>query len=320
MTAPVTWVVTDGKAGMLSQALGLAEAVGSPIIEKTVRIAAPWRWLPPFAWPSFLPGTGPEGESLDGEPPDLLIACGRQVIGAALHVRRRSRGRTFTVYVQHPHIDPRRFDLVAAPLHDRLSGPNVIPLTGALHRVTEEKLRLARDHFAASLAHLPRPLVAVSLGGSNSVYRFTMADADRLASGLRAIVTREGGSLAVTPSRRTDTTVAARLQADLADLPMVFWDGSGENPYLGFLALADTIVVTCDSVNMISEACSTGSPVYIAPLTGSGDSKFAPFHAAMIEAGCARPFTGKFERWHYEPLNETARVAEEIRRRMAARG
>lgn len=319
MKSRTTWIVTDGKAGMVNQALGLAEAVGFPIVEKTVQVSAPWRWLPPIIWPALLSGAGPEGDSLDGDPPDLLIACGRQVIGAALHVRARSRGTTFTVYLQHPRVDPRRFDLVAAPMHDRLSGPNVIPVMGALHRVTAEKLRSARDRFAPQLAHLPRPLVAVSLGGSNSAYRFTEADADRLAQALRALATRDRAGLAITPSRRTDAALAARLRDGLAGVPMVFWDGSGENPYLGFLALADAIVVTCDSVNMISEACSTGTPVYIASLTGDGDSKFSAFHAAMFEANYARPFGGTLERWHYEPLNETASVAEEIRRRMATR-
>ncbi len=94
------------------------------------------------------------------------------------------------------------------------------------------------------------------------------------------------------------------------------WDGSGENPYIGYLALADAIVVTCDSVNMISEACATGKPVYIAELAGAGSSKFLNFQSMLSEAGMARPFTGRLENWQYEPLNETERVAAEVRRRM----
>jgi mitochondrial fission protein ELM1 len=311
-----TWVVTDGKIGMVSQAMGLAEAVGFAIAAKTIRPAAPWRWLPAGFWPPGASGIGGGSDPMDGPPPDLLISCGRHAVGPALWMKRRHRDRPFLVHIQHPRVRPSRFDLVVAPMHDGLSGPNVLQVTGSLHGVTQAKLTAAARRFAPAYRNLRRPLVAVLVGGSNSVYSMTEPAVARLADGLRQLADTHGAGLLITLSRRTDPDAEKRLRETLAGTSAEIWDGEGENPYLGYLGLADAVVVTCDSVNMISEACATGKPVYIADLPGRGDSKFAAFHAAVMKAGVARRFEGRLENWSYPPLDETARVAAEVRRRV----
>jgi mitochondrial fission protein ELM1 len=97
-----------------------------------------------------------------------------------------------------------------------------------------------------------------------------------------------------------------------------FWDGTGDNPYFGFLALADYIIVTEDSVSMASEALSTGKPVYIAALEG-GARRLDMFHKILQEQGYTRPFTGLLEQWNYVPPDDTQRVAQEIAARMKGR-
>ena len=47
---PEVWAVHDGKIGMASQVLGLAEALGWPFVEKVLEIRAPWRHLSPQFW------------------------------------------------------------------------------------------------------------------------------------------------------------------------------------------------------------------------------------------------------------------------------
>ncbi len=79
------------------------------------------------------------------------------------------------------------------------------------------------------------------------------------------------------------------------------------------------ILVTADSVNMVSEAAATGKPVHVIDLPGGSD-KFRRFHTAMVAAGITRPFTGAIEHWSYTAPNDTARAAAEIRRRMSQRG
>ena len=311
-----TWTITDGKAGMVNQALGLAEAVGLAVVEKTIRPAAPWKWFPPGNWPSTASGVGARSDPLVAPLPRLVISCGRHAIRPALWIKNQSRGRTFAVHVQHPRVNPARFDMVAAPDHDRLAGPNVIPIRGSLHRVTRQRLDAAAARLAPAVADLPRPLVAVLIGGTNSVYTLTDRIVARLADDLSRLSTQFGAGLMVTPSRRTGKAAERQLRERLADAPAVMWDGTGDNPYLGYLGLADAIVVTCDSVNMVSEACATGKPVYIVDLEGKKHSKFRDFREMLATMGIVRPFEGALDRWTYAPLDETARVAKEIRLRM----
>jgi hypothetical protein len=312
---PACWVLTDGKAGMDSQCLGLAEALGLAPVIRHIRPRAPWRWLPPRLWLRPLSAPGPEGDSLIPPWPALLIATGRQTVAPAVAIRKAARGATFAVQIQNPTVDPALFDLVVAPAHDRLSGPNVISTLGSLHRVTPARLAAEAERFRDRYAALPRPRVAVLLGGSNRQYRLTADSAARLGEALAQAARAAGAGLMVTPSRRTGAENTAIVAEKLAGLPADIWDGSGDNPYFGMLGLADAIVATGDSVNMVTEACATGKPVHIFALDGAS-AKFDRFHAAMREAGMTRPFAGRLEDWAYEPLQETARVAAEIRRRM----
>lgn len=311
-----TWVLTDGKTGMLSQAMGLAEAVGFETVNKTIRPGLPWKFLPASLWPSGVQGLSPRSEKIDGPPPDLVISCGRHAVGPALWLKHAHGDKCFLVHVQHPRAKVDRFDLIVAPAHDGLGGPNVIEISGSLHGVTEAKLNAAADRFGPRYAGAKRPLIAVLIGGNNSVYTLDDGTVDRLVAGLTHIAEMHGANLLVTMSRRTGAGADAKLRAGLKDIAAEIWDGTGENPYHAYLALADAIVVTCDSVNMISEACSTGKPVYIVPLAGGESSKFAEFHNALVAAGKARFFDGRLDAWSYAPLADTARAAEEVRRRM----
>ncbi len=310
------WIVSDGKPGMENQCLGLAEALGITPVIKRVKLRTPWRQLSPWLRLGKRFAAGPAGDSLQPPWPDLVIATGRHSVVPALSIRQRSGNRTFSVQIQDPVIHPRHFDMVVVPGHDRLRGNGVWVTEGALHRVTPDKLASAAARFAPLYEHLPRPRIAVLIGGNNGVYRLTptiMNDfAERLVHWARDV----GAGLMVTPSRRTGSDNEALLRARMGEVPSVVWDGRGENPYFAFLGLADAIVVTCDSVSMISEACSTGKPVYLASLEG-GSAKFRAFHDRLSAAGLIRPFDGRFELWQNRALDDTQRIAVEVRRCMA---
>lgn len=313
------WIVSAGVVGMENQCLGLAEALGLEPIVKRVKLRAPWRHLVPFVRLGL-----PWAFSGDGDPvgppwPDLMIASGRAGAAACLWARRASgQGggkRTFTVYIQNPVIDPSRFDLVAVPRHDGLLGENVITTRGSLHRVTPERLAQEAQKFAPLFASLPHPRLAVAIGGSNAVFQLTPREMKPLVEGLVAVARNHGAGLMVTASRRTGAENMQILKDGLKDVPHVLWDGTGENPYYGMLGLADTILVTADSVNMNAEACSTGKPVYVIPLAG-GSEKFRRFHQTLRDDGMTRPFEGKLEKWTYQPLNDVELVADRVRRMM----
>jgi mitochondrial fission protein ELM1 len=316
---PSCWAVTDGKAGTETQCLGLAQALGVRPTVKQIRLRSPWRQLSPHLRLGNVMAISPDGDRLAPPWPDLLIAAGRQSVAASLAVRDSNGDRTFRIQLQSPGIGPEHFDLVIVPRHDRLRGPNVLTTLGALHRITPEALAEAAARFGPRLAHLPRPRLAVLIGGNSRTHRLTVTTAERLAGELVDLAARHGAGLMISASRRTDAETEAIFRRRLAALPSVeFWKGSGENPYLGYLATADFILVTNDSVSMPSEAAMTGKPIYVLPLDG-GSAKFDRFHAQLSQAGIARPFSGALESWTYPPLNEAARIALEVRQRLAER-
>jgi hypothetical protein len=311
---PQIWVLHDGKIGMANQVTGLAEALGWPITQKRLAIRAPWRYLAPSLWFAPSRAIDPAGARLEPPWPDVVIACGRNSIQPARLVKRASGGKTFWVQIQDPRFARNEIDLIVAPLHDPAAGANVFRTLGAVHRVTAEKLGADASRWAPTFARLPRPLVAVLIGGDNAVYRLTETMFGALCDRLVALA-KSGVGLAITPSRRTGEAQRAMLGKRLAGLPAFIWDGNGDNPYFAMLGAADAIIATADSVSMISEAASTGKPVHIIELEG-GSAKFARFHQAMREAGITRLFHGTLDEWQYTPLDDTARAAAEIRRRL----
>ena len=318
MTAERCWILTEGHAGMESQGMGVANALGCETVLKRSRLRFPWRFAPPNILLPPLSAVTRDSDSLMPPWPNLLITCGKRSVGISIALRRRSAGRIFTVHIQDPHVHPRNFDLVAAPRHDGLTGANVIVTNMAVHPVTRERLETAKRAFMPMLRDLPRPLVAVLIGGSNRRYRLTNRVMASIAEQLASLCAQYGAGLVITPSRRTGERNEAVLRERLMDCPAVIWDGRGENPYFGFLALADAIIVTGDSVSMVSEACATGKPVYVIDLEG-GSKRFNRFHDLSRRDGLTRPFVGTLETWHYTPPDDTTRVAEEVRRRLDSR-
>lgn len=312
------WVVTDGKAGMESQCLGLAEALGLEPVVKRVTLRKFWRVVTPYVRFGGRVQFAAHSDALAPPWPDILIASGRQSVAAALWVKKRSGHKTIAVQLQNPGIAWRQFDLLIAPEHDRLTGPNVISTRGALHRVTPVTLARSGAQWSARFSHLPRPYIAVLIGGTNPVYRLGTEEAERLAAKLRACATNPGGSLLITPSRRTGRDAIAALAAGVRDVPFFLWDMQGENPYFALLALADYIVVTCDSVNMISEAAGTGKPVYVEMLPG-GSEKSSGFLDRLREDGIIRNFSGALAPYRYPPLDDMTRVVERVRSLIGAR-
>lgn len=312
------WIASAGVIGMENQCKGLAEALDfEPIIKKIV-LRPPWKQLAPFLRRGLRFAFATESDSLAQPWPDLVICSGRAGGMAALHVQRmaaKAGKRVYTVYIQNPVISPSRFDVVAVPRHDRLEGDSVITTRGSLHRVTDGLLEKEAVAFRDDFSDLPERRIAVVIGGSNSVYQLTPKEMRPLAKQLAALAKEENIGLMVTASRRTGKENLAILQEELKGTPHKIWDGNGPNPYYGMLGLADTILVTADSVNMVSEACSTGKPVYILPLAG-GSGKFRRFHQALRDDGMTRIFKGKLEHWEYQKLNDVELVAMRVREAM----
>lgn len=306
--SPTCWVMSDGRAGIENPCLGLAESMGLAPIVQRIALRAPWRQLTPYLpLPGLSLGLASTSARLSPPWPDLLITSGRQAVGLSIAIGRKAP-RCVRVHIQNPGVAFDRFDLVSLPAHDGKSGTNLVESIGAIHRVTAEKLAAAAEKFAPRVAGLARPLVAVMIGGSNRFSILTPQIMAGVADQLATLVRDQGVGLMITTSRRTGAENEAILRERLAGLPVWLWDGTGDNPYFGFLALADALIVTSDSVAMVSEAASTGKPVHIIELAGNAP-KFTRFHDRLRQTGITRPFQGQLESWDYAPLDDTARLA-----------
>ncbi len=303
----VSAILTEPYAGLQAQALGLAEAAGLQPSLLELHPRKPWSWLPAKIWPDPLASVG-----IEAPPPGLLFTAGGTAGAVGAACRRRG---SVVVQVQNPRMALDRFDLVVANAHDGLSGPNVIVTRTALHRATPARLLAAREAWAGRLAHLRRPLVAVLVGGSNGRFRLGAAEASGLAAGLAEMMRADQVGVAVTPSRRTAPEARAILTRELGQLGGWVWNMEGENPYFGLLASADAIVVTVDSISMVSEAVATHAPVLVADLPGRS-ARIGRFRASLVKAGRVRPFAGRLEGWPVQPIDDTAAAGEEVRRRL----
>ncbi len=298
--------LTPGAAGFISQVTGLASAVGVPTEQVTARLRAPWRWLPLQGVPLFKHVLNFE---LPSDPPRLIVSCGRQAVVPSLILKRRFGPRVFTVHIQDPTIRSTNFDLVIAPEHDCVSGPNVMQTAGAIHHITAEKLDAVRNH-SEPFEHTGS-FAAVILGGPNRYYDFSSTDVDRLIANLRPVAERT--QLVIVTSRRTPSTAVQKLRSNFGSEHFI-WDGGDNNPYLYCLAAASHIIVTADSVSMLTEAAATGKPVYMVDLTERRRAtRFRRFHQSFHRRGYVRTFDGELDHWDYEPPNDTARIAQYIR-------
>jgi mitochondrial fission protein ELM1 len=309
-----SWVLHDGAAGNRRQALALADALDLPGRETPLDAARLARLLAPHLFPGAarLLGAGFE-QRLRLPERQLAIGCGRLAALATRLARRAGHG---AVQILDPRIDPAHWDLVIAPEHDRLRGDNVIPLVGSLHPVDAAWLDGMRAHFA-SLGQSPGPCTAVLLGGPTRATLFNRGALEVLLARLELLLAREGGTVVLCGSRRTPRAWAPLLRARYAgDGHRVWFDaGDGENPYGGALAWADRIIVSPDSVNMVSEACATEVPVFVAE-PGRATGRVRRFLDALLARGRIRAQDGSAAPFPVTPLRETARVAALVRERL----
>jgi mitochondrial fission protein ELM1 len=298
----------------------LARDLSAGAREWVIDLSPPWAWLPgKLAAPVALLALDAKKDRPAPPWPDLLITCGRRATAVSIAIRSASRGRTRTVHIQNPLTALGAFDLVVAMEHDAIAGPNVISVPTALHDVTPARLAAAARSWRALLAPDGRPLVGVLLGGATKHQPFDVAQVDALIERLQAVRNALSARVAVTPSRRTPPEARRRLAERLADDPDAYvWDFEGENPYLGILALSERLVVTSDSVSMISEALATDAGVEI--FGEPAGRKQTAFIGGLIARGLVRPFEGQLAPPALRaPLDATGLAAQAVRVMLAAR-
>jgi len=306
---------------MIVQCRGVADALHLDCVHKQVNPTGLRRWLSPWLRPATSERFGADRSAFAPPWPDIAIATGRLSIPYIRALSRWAGTRTLTVVLQNPRTGLRTADVIWVPQHDLLRGPNVITTLTAPHSFSQDRLTELRKTLPVDIATLPRPRIAVLLGGPTRAYKYTQGDLDRFGRALDSIAALNPSFL-ITPSRRTPTELMNVIDVATRSRPRLLWTGRGENPYPNFIAHADVLIVTADSVNMTSEACATGRPVYVFE-AAKISNKHARFHAALRRHGATRSLPdglSRLEQWTYTPLYAATEIAAEITRRWVRPG
>ncbi|WP_022947960.1 mitochondrial fission ELM1 family protein [Methylohalobius crimeensis] len=266
-TAPRVWALLNHRAGENAQVLALAEALNWPFEIKQFTYR---KYVPYLLVGASLSGIHEEqSDSLAAPWPDLIISASARNEPICRWVQRQAAKagkRVRLVHIGRPWNRLSRFDLVITTPQYRLPRrANVLHNGTTLHRVTRNRLAREAKRWQPRLAHLRRPVIAVMIGGSSGPYLMDQAAARQLATQVDKLARELNGALLVTTSARTPPDILETFAASITAPAHLFrWSpDSRENPYYGYLALADQIVVTSDSVSMLTESCATGKPVHI---------------------------------------------------------
>jgi len=274
---PVVWLLEDHKPGHTTQSLGLMHALEWPY--RRIKLDfSPLATRPNYLRGATLRGlTDVSAAQLRAPWPDLVVASGARAAPVAEWIRRESRGRTRTVLLgrKGAHLG-NDFDLTVAPAYIGLyPDPRRIETTVPLTRIRQAELDAAAEHWRPVLGSAAAPRIALLVGGDDSVHALDSEQARRMGGEVGTLARNAGGSVFVTTSRRTDTDAARALVDALGNVTVHSYHWSrahteDENPYFGYLALADILVVSGESASMLAEASATGKPVLIYPIAKRG--------------------------------------------------
>ncbi len=270
---PIVWVLTSHKPGHTTQARGLADALGWPYTTKTLHFRGPTGLYKYLLGPNRATRRGLDISQSDGLGPpwpDLAIAAGWRPGRVARWIQHESHGRTHLVLLGRIGSRPvAPTDISVVCEHFRLPPhPRRIETGAPVTQVNPERLETAAATWRDQVEAAPRPWIMLLVGGATARHELTPDQADRLGAEVRAFAERLPGTVFATTSRRTGQAAAEALASSLGPRHSVYaWrPDRADNPYLGYLALADLLVVTGESESMLAEAVATEKPVYIYPL------------------------------------------------------
>ena len=305
-------ILTEGMHGMISQAEGLAKALDIEFTHQKVELNSFWKLIPP----SLTPVSNFVFKKINVPNIDIIISCGRKSVIPSIYLKKYSNKKIFNIHIQDPKVSLSNFDFIIAPEHDNLNGKNVITSKGAIHYLTLEEIKNNHSYLEEKLKKNKDYLLLV-LGGPNKYYDYDDQNLTNIFATIKKILNANNLQAIVIPSIRTPKR-SINLADELLGKDNIVITNIDKKAYLSGLSLAKYIVVTCDSTSMISEAAMTGKPIYIADIPAKkNDQRFKMFRELFSKLNITKNLNEKLEIWNYKSLNETARIAEEIKKQIS---
>ena len=296
---------------MISQVEGLAKALDLEYFHEKVELNSPWNLIPP----SLTPKKKFVFKNKIKHEYDIIISCGRKSVVPSIVLKNNSNKKVINIHIQDPKISLKNFDIVVAPDHDSLAGPNVLISKGAIHYLTLDEIYKAQDYLAEKLEK-QKDVITLILGGPTKYYNYDNESLIRIFSKINKQILEKNMQLIVIPSNRTPEKII-QFAKEYFNKNRIILDKVDKRAYLSGLALAKYIIVTCDSSSMISEAALTGKPVYVAMIPSvRNDKRFQKFRNLLESMNIIRKLEDDLDTWSYEKLDETNRIAKQIKEKL----
>ena len=298
-----SWILSSGLIGCENQCLGVIERLGIETEIKKIKPSIAVSVFAPYGTPFLNPQVC--------EPwPDLVIAAGRKTIPYLKYIRRASKKKCKTIYLQDPRIDSKEFDIVWAPEHDSIEGNNVVKTITSPNRVTNELLNYHHDRWLEKLSELEGPFIGFLIGGKSKAYNFNDDECEKIIQAINFVI-NNGYTPLITLSRRSPKKLSNRIKSLLINEKNLFYDGKGDNPYFAILKASELLITTPDSANMISEAINVPKPVYYIDIK-SNSKRFNKFINTLVNSGHIRPFENNIDYFQNKKLDPTKEIVDYI--------
>jgi mitochondrial fission protein ELM1 len=305
-------LLTQGMHGMISQVEGLAKALDIDFTHHTVELNNFWKMvttkITPISQIFF--------KKIDHDNFDIIISCGRKSVIPSIHLKNSSNKKIFNIHIQDPKVDLKHFDFIVAPEHDAMKGQNVISTRGAIHYLTENEINENKDYLNSFIKKDERKIWTLIMGGPTKYYDYSSKNINNIFKKINELSKIHNFQLVAIPSMRTPINIIHYAKEYFGEDHTVIMDVD-KKAYLSALAIAQNIIVTCDSSSMISEAALTGKPIYIASiLPKKKDKRFQRFRNLFKELNITRNLGEEIKDWNYQKLDETNRVANIIKQKI----
>ena len=307
-------LLTQGMHGMVSQVEGLANALKLNFKHQKIKLKPFWNLIPP----KFTPIS----ENLLTEKfvcdCKIVISCGRKSVIPSIAIKKRLGNEIFNIHIQDPKVSFKHFDLIISPDHDGTKGDNVLTTRGSIHYLTKKEITDNLNYL--ELDKGKKQIVAFIIGGPNKYYSYSDEQIHFMFNKIKNLFTPDKFKIVVIPSYRTPEEVIKKAYNTFSVNHLVI-KKIDKQAYLSSLAIADYVIVTCDSTSMISEAAVTGKPVYMAMMKPKKSIKrFKNFFTQFKDLGIARELTDSIDNWSYDKLDEVNRIAPLIKEKMKSNG
>ena len=306
-------LLTEGMHGMISQVEGMAKALNAEYSHKIVRLSFPWNLIPPKFTPISQIVLKDKIYITENETPDVIISCGRKSVIPSIFLKKKN-SQIFTIHIQDPKVNFKNFDAIVAPEHDNLKGDNIYTSKGAIHYITELEISKASQYLADKIKS--EKIVSLILGGPNKYYSFNSDQIINIFNQIKSIFVSDGYKVIIIPSMRTPKKIIDLAIREMGSCGHVV-NKVDKQAYLSAYALANHVIVTCDSTSMISEAATSGKPVFVAHMKAKKNNyRFKRFFELFKQMGITRNLGEKVENWTYNKHNEAQRIALELRKKI----